>query len=119
MADVAEYFNGKEIAEICSGTRLNNSDKFPYIKKRLNGSGGYRIYFLVLIQDENVFLIFIHPKTGPDGAENISDKAKAKYYKDVLEAIKVGNLLEVSTSNRTLSFSPLQNTDKWKARIIE
>jgi hypothetical protein len=112
MSDVAGYFEGKTINEICSGTRLNNSDSAPYIKKRLNGAGGYRLYFLVLIRNDNVFLIFIHPKTGPDGAENISDQSKAQYYKDVLLAIRNFDLLKVVFEQGKILFSELNIDDR-------
>ncbi len=46
-ADIIEYFSNKEIQQLTSGTRLNNSDNTPFIKKRLNGSGGFRIYFFI------------------------------------------------------------------------
>ncbi len=38
--DAIEYFFNKEIEDLKSGARLNNSDETPYIKKRLKGSGG-------------------------------------------------------------------------------
>lgn len=105
--DVSEYFHGKAISEVSSGTRLNNSDATPYIKKRINGSGGFRLYFLILIQEENIYLMFIHPKTGPEGAENISDEAKARIYKDVLAAIQSHTLYNVDTNDGTLKFAKI------------
>lgn len=38
-SDIIEYFFNKNISQVTSGTRLNNSDDTPYIKKRINGSG--------------------------------------------------------------------------------
>lgn len=49
--DIIECFFDKEIQQVSSGTRLNISDDIPYIKKRLNGSGGFRIYFLLVIKN--------------------------------------------------------------------
>jgi hypothetical protein len=43
--DIIDYFFNKDIKDLLSGTRLNNSNDTPYIKKRLKGSGGFRIYF--------------------------------------------------------------------------
>lgn len=60
--DIIEYFFNKDIQLLASGTRLNNSDDTPYIKKRLNGSGGFRTYFLLVIKNEKVYLMFLHPK---------------------------------------------------------
>lgn len=47
--DIREHFFNKNIQELISGTRLNNSDTTPYIKKRLKGRGGFRFYFLLII----------------------------------------------------------------------
>jgi hypothetical protein len=98
--DIINYFFDKKISQLLSGANLNNSTDTPYLKKRLRGSGGYRIYFLILIKDENAYLMFVHPKTGPYGADNINDKSKAYLYKNTLEAIKTNQLfkLEVSKS---------------------
>ena len=74
--DIIEYFFNKDIQLLASGTRLNNSDDTPYIKKRLNGSGGFRTYFLLVIKNEKVYLMFLHPKTGSLGYENITDESK-------------------------------------------
>jgi len=112
--DISDYFHGKQIAQLCSGTRPNNSDVTPYIKKRINGSGGYRLYFLVLIKDNNIYLMFVHPKTGPEGSENITDEAKAEFYKIVLSSIQSQELYEVDTNNQTLTFTkvPMQAPKK-------
>ncbi len=103
-ADIIEYFFDKEIQLLTSGTRLNNSDDTPYIKKRLNGSGGFRIYFLLVIKDEKIYLMFLHPKTGSLGYENITDDSKALLYKKVLESINTKNLYEVVVDKNKLVF---------------
>lgn len=106
--DTIDYFFGKEIQQLISGTRLNNSDDTPYIKKRLNGSGGFRIYFLLVIKNENVYLMFIHPKTGSLGYENISDDSKSLLYKKVLECIKTNKLYKITVENNKLVFEKKQ-----------
>lgn len=102
--DIIAYFFDKEIQQLISGTRLNNSDDTPYIKKRLNGSGGFRIYFLLIIKNEKVYLMFLHPKTGSLGYENITDDSKALLYKKVLECIKTNDLYEVNVENKKIIF---------------
>ncbi len=102
--DIVEYFFDKDVQQLASGTRLNNSDDIPYIKKRLNGSGGFRIYFLLIIKSGKVYLMFLHPKSGSLGYENITDDSKAFLYKKVLECIKTNNLYEVSIEENKLSF---------------
>lgn len=106
-SDIIGYFFNKEIQELISGTRLNNSDNTPYIKKRLNGSGGFRIYFLLIIKDEMLYLMYLHPKTGSLGYENITDESKALLYKKVLACIKTKNLFVVTVENKALSFNKL------------
>jgi hypothetical protein len=102
--ELCNYFSDKKIDEILSGTRLNHSQDEPYIKKRLSGSGGYRIYFLIIIRQQKVFLMFVHPKTGSLGSDDITDESKAKIYKDVLEAIKTNTLYKVILKNNNLTF---------------
>jgi len=95
-SDVIDYFFNKSVQDLSAGTRLNNSSETPYIKKRINGKGGLRFYFLLIIKDENLFLMFVHPKTGSLGYENITDESKAYLYKKVLECIKTKELFEVN-----------------------
>ncbi len=99
---IIDYFFNKSSEELKSGTCLNQSHTTPYIKKRLGGSGGFRMYYLLIIKDEKLYLMFVHPKTGPEGAENIKDESKAFLYKKVLESIENNDLYQVkidSTQN--------------------
>lgn len=96
--ELISYFFDKSIEELCSGVRLNNNEDAPYIKKRLGGSGGYRVYYYALIKDERIYLMFVHPKTGNLGSENITDESKSHLYKKVLECINNKNFYEVSKS---------------------
>jgi hypothetical protein len=102
--ELYNYFSEKEISDILSGTRLNNSANEPYVKKRLDGRGGYRIYYLVKVLTGKVYLMFIHPKTGSMGSDNITPDAKAKIYKEVLEAIKTDNLLKVKLEDGQITY---------------
>ncbi len=45
--------------------------------------------------------MFVHPKTGSLGAENINDESKAYLYKKILNCIKSGDLykIEINGSN--------------------
>jgi len=102
--DLINYFFGKSAQELCSGTRLNNSDKTPYIKKRLKGSGGYRFYFLLILKDESLYFMFSHPKIGPMGGINITDESKAYLYKKILRCIKTNDLYKLENLNRKIIF---------------
>jgi hypothetical protein len=103
-SDIIQYFFNKNVSQLSSGIRLNNSDETPYIKKRLSGSGGYRVYFLLLIKSDTLYLMFLHPKTGSLGYENITDESKALLYKKVLEAITANTLFEVTVDNNKIVF---------------
>ena len=104
--EIIDYFFKKNSNELLSGTRLNNSNDIPYIKKRLRGKGGFRLYFLVIVKNEDLYLMFVHPKTGPFGASNITDESKTFLYKQVLAAIKNQNLyiLELDENRKHLVF---------------
>ena len=102
--NLINYFFGKSAQELCSGTRLNNSDKTPYIKKRLKGSGGYRFYFLLILKDESLYFMFVHPKTGPMGTINITDESKAYLYKKILGCIKTNDLYKIENLNKKIIF---------------
>jgi len=108
--EIISYFFGKTKEQLCSGTRLNNCDKTPYIKKRLRGSGGFRCYFLLILKNDNLYLMFAHPKTGSMGASNIEDKSKAYLYKKVLNCIKSDDLylLELDDKGKSINFKKLQ-----------
>jgi len=51
--------------------------------------------------------MFVHPKSGSEGSENITDESKAKIYKDLLNAIKTNNLLKVEEKKGKLYFTKL------------
>lgn len=107
--EIVGYFHGKNPSELASGVRLNHSPEAPYIKKRLGGRGGFRLYFLLLLVKGNLYLMFVHPKTGPMGASNITDDSKSYLYKKVVDCIQSNDLYEVhldSGKNR-VSFSPM------------
>ena len=45
--EIIDYFFNTDI-DLTAGTRLNGSSENPFIKKRLGGSGKFRIYFISL-----------------------------------------------------------------------
>lgn len=106
--DIIEYFfNSEDIQDLRSGTNLNQCNDRPYIKKRLKGSGGYRIYYLLILIDNNVYLMFIHPKTGSVGMDNLSKKTINDLYRKVYDCIKSNDLylVEPSSDKKRLIFT--------------
>ena len=103
--EIISYFSNKTAEELSSGVRLNNSEHEPYIKKRLRGSGGFRFYFLLIIKNDKLYLMFVHPKTGPLGSSNITDDSKSMLYKKVLEAIKINDVYQMDLSGKSIVFT--------------
>lgn len=103
--EIINYFFNKPFPDLLSGTRLNQSDTAPFIKKRLKGSGGYRFYFLVIIKKKSLYLLYVHPKTGSMGATNITDQSKALLQKRLYDSIKSKSLFQVTIENKTLVFT--------------
>lgn len=103
--DIIGYFFDKDIESLKSGTRLNASDDTPYIKKRLNGSGGFRVYYLLIIKNDALYFMYVHPKTGSEGFDNIADESKAALYKRVLECISTNDLYEMVVEKDKLLFT--------------
>jgi len=107
--DIIDYFFGKSTQDLCSGVRLNNSNDAPYIKKRIGGRGGFRFYYLLVIKKDSLYFLFVHPKTGSHGSENITDESKAYLYKKVLDCIMSNDLykLSVNKSNGKIQFEKM------------
>lgn len=98
--EIITYFFDKTYDDLCNGTKLNGASKIPYIKKRLKGSGGYRVYFLLIIKNDSVYLMFVHPKTGSKGAGNISSDFQAALLKKIHECIIANNYFIVETNEK-------------------
>lgn len=94
--DLKDYFFDKEIAEISSGSNINNNLTTPFIKKRLDGRGGYRVYYLLVIHNNIAYLSFVHPKTGPDGFESLKTKDRNRVMDETHAAIKNKDLYSLS-----------------------
>lgn len=107
--EVINYFFEKTSQELSSGSRLNHSIDAPYIKKRLGGRGGFRFYFLLIVKKESLYLMFVHPKAGSQGSENITDESKAYLYKKVLDCIESKDLYKLSLddSKKKINFDKL------------
>lgn len=79
-AIIESIFNSTidDIMKVGSPKRLGGTpNKSPFIRKRINSKGsgkssGYRLYFWIMIQDENIYLLFIHPKSGRRSGTNIT-----------------------------------------------
>jgi len=107
---IIDFFFGKKPDEFFgTGRRLNGTNEIPFIKMRLEGRSGYRFYYLLIIKNDELYLMFLHPKTGPNKADNITKDFKKIIYNAVLIAIKDNNLFEVSVSNSKLQFKKISS----------
>jgi hypothetical protein len=98
---IIEYFFKKSIGNLKSGTRLNQSKDAPYIKKRIPDSGGFRFYFLLLMKKDSVYLMFVHPKTGSLGVDNLTSESIRFLYKRVYCCIRDNTLYKMDIDNST------------------
>lgn len=91
---VGQYCN-TTYEEACTGDALGIFPNVSYLKKRLEGSGGYRVYIVGFVKNDAIYLAFVHPKTGPYGADNITLAKKKLLLKDMLAAIKNNELYSI------------------------
>lgn len=92
---ITTYF-GKKIQDCLEGTKLNGHSPNPFIKKRLGGAGGSRLYLTAVITKDSIYFSFIHPKSGALGYENISNTKKTQLLNDVVQCIKDNDLYELT-----------------------
>jgi hypothetical protein len=104
--DIFDYLFNSSIDTIKMGSsRLNGSNESPFIKKRIDGSGGYRLYLLVQINKEDILLSFLHPKTGSLGFENINDAYKLAIYKDAVSSLKNNNYYVITYEDEIVNYA--------------
>lgn len=76
----------KQIIDFYEGIKLGgNVNTDPcLIKKRRKGSGGYRIYYYIYLQNDEICFISLHPKTGKRGKANENEikTVKNQFKKD-------------------------------------
>lgn len=72
----------------------------PHIKKRLKGSGGFRIYYYIYVTEDRLYLLFVHPKSGSMGSSNIDDDFKADIIKRLPSAIRDKQLYKLSKDKK-------------------
>jgi hypothetical protein len=110
--DIIEYFFGKDSSELANGIRINKHPAPPFIKKRLNGSGGFRVYFLLVVKNDCVYLTYVHAKTGSEGSENLADGVASSLLRKVLDALKTDDFYELTPDDarKKIIFSKKKST---------
>ena len=111
-ADLIDSICNKTIDEVRSiGTKRlgGQADKNPFLRKRVGSensgkSSGYRLYFWLFIKEENVFLLFIHPKTGRRSATKISNEKQKELVKTFKSSRENKEFLEIELDNEKNHF---------------
>jgi hypothetical protein len=122
--EIIKTFFGKESSEFLKhGIQLNDDLNMPFIKKRIGGRGGWRFYYLILSVKNNLYIMYVHPKKGSAGAENITEDFEKRIYREVLECIKSDDLYKITVENNKLIFthnlSEKQDEESMEAIIRE
>jgi len=102
--EIIDCLEGKKISDCLHGRNLNKSQTAPYLKKDLGGRSGFRLYCVALINQEKMYLGYVHPKTGSDGSSNTLDDKRGDIIKDIYNAINNNELFKITFENGTLLF---------------
>lgn len=87
------------LEELDSAVRINNNKEIPFIKARLGGSSGFRIYYYLIKIKGECYLVHVYPKTGKKGQSNITPKLKKEIYSTLLMSIKQNRIYAISVSD--------------------
>ena len=70
-----------EIVQVGNTKKIGGTEDTPFVRKRLEGmgtgsSGGYRLYLWAFKVNDDIHLLFIHPKKGRRSSTNLSKKGQ-------------------------------------------
>lgn len=90
-------------------------NRSPFLRKRIETenagkSSGYRLYFWLMIEEENVYLLFIHPKTGRRSGTNLTAEKQKELVKTFISHRKNNLFKEVETQNDRIVFTSDKKT---------
>lgn len=95
-----------DIETLRLGINLIKNNERPFIRTRILGSSGYRCYHYLLIKENNVFLSYIHPKTGSRELSNTKKNKNKELLNNLIESIISKDLFLVEKkTNTSLSFN--------------
>lgn len=94
-----------DIDNFSIGFNLNRNKTMPFIKKRLNGSGGYRLYYFYTIIKETITLLYVHPKTGGEGFESINVKKKSELMDTRANSKSNSDMFKIEVKNGILTYT--------------
>ena len=97
---IIDHYCNATFVQACTGDVLSAMPNLLFVKKRLDGSGGYRIYVVAIKRERAIYLGFIHPKTGSYGADNVTPEKKKAILRDVLSANKLESTVYEVTEDK-------------------
>jgi hypothetical protein len=83
---------------------LNRSPQFPFLKDRIEGSSGFRIYQFLHYKSDRAVLGYIHPKTGAKGRQNTTVNERKDILNQITQSIKSNDLLYLSLIDDGITF---------------
>jgi hypothetical protein len=92
---ISEFYCDATFDEASTGDILYPIPGMSFLKKRVEGRGGFRFYVLAVVKGEKIYLAYVHPKVGRYGMDNVSTEKKKLLLKEVLAAIKEQRLYKV------------------------
>jgi len=98
------FFNRSD-EQVFAGYKITGTDSRRIIKKRLGGSGGYRVYFYAYITEKKAYLGYVYPKTGSEGKQSLNADFETMLIREIKEAILSDELYELKIENEKLIFA--------------
>ena len=110
MSDICDFFTDKNIEELhitkdiisnATGTYSLNKYRIANSAMARGKRGSYRCICVCLPKENKIYLETVYPKTGAEGAENLTKEAYKACAANVKEAIKNNKLFELMISSRS------------------
>jgi hypothetical protein len=99
-----DYLKVDTLADLAGGDLLNRSPQFPFLKDRIEGSSGFRIYQFLHYKSDRAVLGYIHPKTGAKGRQNTTVNERKDILNQITQSIKSNDLLYLSLIDDGITF---------------
>jgi len=83
--------------------------KSPFLRKRIESSGtgkssGYRLYFWLMVLEENVYLLYIHPKTGRKSGSNLTTAKQKELVQTFVNSKKNSTFIKVELKKNKIVY---------------
>ena len=89
---------------LCVGTTLAIRENFRLIKERLGRSRDFRMYYLAYPSVDIIHMLYLHPKTGSMGMDNISSSFRDELLASVEMDIRLDSYFNMEAQFNKLRF---------------